>query len=75
MRLRIFDLNTPWFWLTLFWQRSYGKPFIELSIWRPNSWKKWWLNVWKWEERRTETGGYALVTTKTPQSSSSTGRG
>jgi len=59
MRLRMFDWNTPWFWLTIFYQRAYGKPAFELSIWPPNRWKKWWLNVWQWEKRPSETGAYA----------------
>jgi len=49
VRLRILDVNTPWFWLTLFYQKSYGKPFLEASAWSPHSWKRWWLHVWQWE--------------------------
>jgi len=32
MRLRILDLNTPWFWLTAFYvPKAYGKPWLEGS--------------------------------------------
>lgn len=62
MRLRVFDLNTPWFWLTCFFKpQHYGKPYLELSLWKPHQWQKWWLNIWKWEEIPTETGAYAIA--------------
>jgi hypothetical protein len=49
-RLRVFDWNTPWFWLTVFYQQAYGKPYLEIALWKPNTWKRFWLNVWQWEE-------------------------
>jgi hypothetical protein len=52
MRLRLLDWNTPWFWLTVFWQRGYGKPLFELSVWKPNAWQRWWLHLYQWEEIR-----------------------
>jgi len=61
MRLRIFDLNTPWFWLTIFFQRRYAKPWLEVSLWPPNTWKRWWINIWMREEWPTEMGGYATI--------------
>jgi len=65
MRLRILDLNTPWFWLTLFFNRpSYGKPKLELSLWGPHKWRNWWLHVWKWEQIGYERGGYAQETSQ-----------
>ena len=51
MRLRIFDLNTPWFWLTIIFQRKYGEPWFALSLWKPNTWQKWWIHVWQWEKQ------------------------
>jgi hypothetical protein len=59
MRLRILDLNTPWFWLTVFFQKRYGKPWIEIAIWTPNTWKNFWLNVWQWEGTPMEVGKYS----------------
>lgn len=49
MRLRILDLNTPWVWMTCFYSRQYGKPFLEFSLWSPQTFQRWWLHVWKWE--------------------------
>ena len=48
-RLRIIDINTPWFWITCFWQRTYGKPRLELALWEPHKWQRWWVNFWQWE--------------------------
>jgi len=49
-RLRILDINTPWFWFLILYKKSYGEPFIELTIWKPHTWQKWWLYAWQWEE-------------------------
>ena len=61
MRLRIFDLNTPWFWLVIFHQRTYGKPWLEISLWRPHSWQKWWVYFWEREKLPDERGQYAVT--------------
>lgn len=51
MRLRIFDLNTPFFWLTIFYNpKHYGKPTVEAAIWEPHKFQKWWIHVWMWEK-------------------------
>ena len=56
MRLRILDLNTPWFWATIFYYRQhYGKPIIEAAIWEPHKWQKWWLHIWQHEKIPVET--------------------
>ena len=55
-RFRVFDLNTPWFWLTIFFQRRYGKPWLEVLLWKPHTWKKWWVYAWKWEAVPDENG-------------------
>lgn len=60
MRLRILDINTPYVWLTVFFQRSYGKPWLEISFWQPNTWKNWWVHVWMWEQLPSEQGSYAV---------------
>lgn len=61
MRLRILDVNTPWFWMTLFFNRhSYGKPKLELALWSPHTWQRWWLHIWKWEEIPSEQGAYVV---------------
>lgn len=49
MRLRIIDLNTPWFWFTFFYQQKYGEPYLTASFWKPHTWKRFWLHIWKWE--------------------------
>ena len=51
MRLRIFDLNTPWFWLVIFFQRAYSKPWIEALLYQPAGWTKFWFNFWQWEKQ------------------------
>lgn len=59
MKLRVFDLNTPWFWLTLFYYpEHYGKPFLELSLWNPHTFKKWWIHGWIREQIPDETQGF-----------------
>ena len=65
MRLRIFDLNTPWFWLTMFYNPNpYGKPWLETSLWKPNSWKRFWVNVWQWEPMPALGGQYSINQTE-----------
>lgn len=52
-RLRVVDWNTPWFWLTVFKyprQARHGSAYFEIQLWNPNTWQRWWLNVWQWEE-------------------------
>jgi hypothetical protein len=60
MRLRVLDINTPWFWLTVFWQRLYGKPWLEMSIWSPNTHRSWWFYAFQWEKYAEGGGGYGL---------------
>ncbi len=50
MRLRIFDLKTPWFWFVSFYQRAYGKPWLEIAIYDGRGPRKWWLHCWEWEK-------------------------
>jgi hypothetical protein len=61
MRLRIFDLNTPWFWVTIFAQNRYAKPWFEISVWSPNTFKKWWIHFWMREPWPDERGAYAAL--------------
>lgn len=64
MRLRVLDLNISWLlWLTVFYQRVYGKPFLECCLWRSNSWGSW-INIWKWEKipmEQPQTAEYASL--------------
>lgn len=50
MRLRIFDINTPWFWFVMFYRRECGKPHISADLYESQKWSKSWLHVWKWEK-------------------------
>jgi hypothetical protein len=66
MRFRIFDWQTPWFWIVAFAMKAYGKPWFELSVYEPNGPKGkpqlWWLyGFWncKWEPIPDECGEYA----------------
>lgn len=60
-RLRVLDLNTPWVWFTIFYSPGrYGKPWLECSLWSPNSWKRFWLNVWQWEDVPDEHGKFSM---------------
>jgi hypothetical protein len=58
-RLRIFVLNTPLFWLTVFYQRAYGKPRLTIELWEPHKWKRFWINLWQWEPVPDTRGSYA----------------
>jgi len=49
MRLRIFDWSTKYFWIVIFYQKRYGEPRIELSIYSPSK-HFGWFNVWQWED-------------------------
>jgi hypothetical protein len=49
MRLRVFDLSTPFGWIVVFFQREYGKPAVELNIFRRTRKSRWWFHCWKWE--------------------------
>lgn len=56
MRLRIIDIGiSKWFWLVVFFQRTYGEPWIELLIFRGPNWKSW-FHFWKWETRPVKMG-------------------
>jgi hypothetical protein len=48
MRLRIFDWNTPWFWLVCFYRKNDGR-HIEFHAYSPQLWQKWWFHFWAWE--------------------------
>lgn len=67
-RLRVFDLNTPFFWVTIFWYgRRYGKPTAEALLWpSAHSGAKlrfglWWFNFWKWEPVPMEDKGEETI--------------
>jgi len=64
MRLRIVDINTPWFWLVAFAQREYGEPRFRLAIYAPNRWKRWWFHCWKREAVPEETGEAVMSATQ-----------
>lgn len=50
-RLRVLDINTPWFWLTIFYEPlNYGDSWLKIELWELNKWKKWWFHFWKWED-------------------------
>jgi len=68
MRLRVLDLNTPWFWLTIFYQELYGKPWLEVLFWKPNTWKRWWINIWQHEQLPDERGQYECPTERSEES-------
>lgn len=60
MRLRILDWNTPWVWITAFFNpKAHGTPIVEFGLWRPHTWKRWWFHCWQWESFTGERGGYA----------------
>lgn len=61
MRLRVFDLNTPWFWLTIFYQRLYGKPWMEVLLWEPHTFRSWWVHFWLWETIPDEHAVFVAV--------------
>lgn len=67
MRLRIFDWNTPWFWCVIFYQKAYGKPIFEASIYRPAGWTRWWFHFWMLEPIPSEVGGYAEIAPSIPE--------
>ncbi len=53
-RLRVFDVNTPWFWFTIFYHPViYGQSWFRIELWEAHrrdgkAW--WWFNLWQWEE-------------------------
>ena len=47
-RLRIFDWNSRWFWVVVFYRRTPMQPVIDLEVWHPNTWSRW-FNWWQWE--------------------------
>lgn len=50
-RLRVLDINTPWFWFTIFYRpRIYGDSWLVIEFWQPHAWRKWWFHFWQWEE-------------------------
>lgn len=51
-RLRIFDLNTPWFWIVLFWQERR----LVVRVYPSNRWAGWWLHAFKREPIPDERG-------------------
>ena len=56
VRFRVLDLNTPWFWLVVFGQNIHGKARVEILVYGPQRWKRWWLHVWKREDVPAEKG-------------------
>ena len=62
-RLRVFDLNTPWFWIVWFWYGSRGHDArMEITVYRGQSWQRFWFNCWKREEYQglEDFGEYAV---------------
>ena len=58
-RLRVFDWNSRWFWLTVFYEpQHYGKPYLTISLWKPHGFSRW-VNLWQWEETPLKVGAYA----------------
>lgn len=50
LRLRVLDLNTPWFWFTIFYEPcAYGESWLRIELWKPHTWRKFWIHFWKWE--------------------------
>lgn len=50
-RLRVLDINTPWFWFTIFYEpHAYGDSWLRIELWNPHQWRKWWIYFWKLEE-------------------------
>ena len=47
-RLRIFDWNSRWFWIVIFYRRASMQPIIAIQVWHPNTWSRW-FNWWQWE--------------------------
>jgi len=61
-RLRIFDWNTPWFWLIIFYySQTYGEPWFTISLWYPHQWQKWWIHIWIWESIPDKNQGYSVI--------------
>jgi hypothetical protein len=60
VRLRVFDLNTPWFWFTVFYEPKWGEPYLVASLWQPHKWQKFWIHFWKWEKAPIP-GGYEAM--------------
>lgn len=54
-RLRVFDWNTPWFQVLIFWRRNdwrraYAKPLLEITVRRPHTWRRWWFHFMEREQ-------------------------
>jgi hypothetical protein len=61
-RLRVFDLNTPWFWFTVFYNpNAYGTDWLRISLWSPHQFKKWWIHFWLWEDPPSYQGAFVAV--------------
>jgi hypothetical protein len=61
-RLRVFDLNTPWFWFTIFFQpNAYGTDWLRISLWHPHTFKRWWVYMWLWENVPDDDAVYVAV--------------
>lgn len=61
MRLRIIDLNTPWFWLVAFSQYAYGEPRFNLNVYGPQRWQRFWFHFWQRETLPEQTAGLGYV--------------
>ena len=64
-RLRVLDINITWFgWITIFYNhRNYGKPTIELLLWKAHDWSSW-FHFWEWENFPDERGAFAVPKTE-----------
>ena len=60
MRLRIIDLNTPWFWFVMFYRRESG-PHVAAHLYGPQRWCKFWWNFWKWEKLPDELAAFKAL--------------
>jgi hypothetical protein len=65
-RLRVFDLSTRWFWLVVFYQREYGRPIMEASLFGPTPRPRWWLHVWLWEPVPSPDRAWEVAREETP---------
>ena len=60
-RLRVFDVMTPWFWLVIFWRRQFGEPWLQIEVFPPAGWRKWWLHVWQREPEPDKRPAMAIT--------------
>jgi hypothetical protein len=61
-RLRVFDLNTPWFWFVWFWygRRGTGK-IMEVLLYPGHTFERFWVHALMRETYDPAPTGFALV--------------